>query len=119
MKEAVTAVNSILPNTYGVRKDHKPVVAGMEHKGPKVRSICGAKEAPNSRLGQISADSLNIVPDFIENRKGSRNTVSTEEMAAGIMEFNKRTELNKNKMNQILMSMDVKGFYPNLVVEEV
>ena len=40
-------------------------------------------------------------------------------MAAGIMEFNKRATLNKNKVSQILMSMDVKGLYPNLVVEEV
>ena len=89
----------------------------MEHIGPKVRPICGAKEAPNSRLGQMAADIINMVADFIENRKGSKTTVSTEEMAAGILRYNRKAKLSNKK--RILMSMDVKGLYPNLIVEEV
>ena len=89
----------------------------MEHIGPKVRLICGAKEAPNSRLGQMAADIINMVSDFIENRKGSKTTVSTEEMAAGILRYNRKAKLSNKK--QILISMDVKGLYPNLIVGEV
>ena len=117
VKEAVTAVNSLTPNTYGLRKNHKPEVLGQEITGPKVRPVCGAKEAPNSRLGQIAADIINMVADFIEKRKGSKSTISTEEMAAGILKYNKMAKLRKRK--RILMSMDVKGLYPNLEVEEV
>ena len=117
VKEAVTAVNTLPPNTYGVRKNHKPEIPGEEQKGPKVRPICGAKEAPNSRLGQMAADVINMVADFIEKRKGSKSTVSTEEMVAGILKYNRKAKLTRKK--RILMSMDVKGLYPNLKVEEV
>ena len=58
-----------------------------------------------------------MVADFIEKRKGSKSTISTEEMAAGILKYNKMAKLRKRK--RILMSMDVKGLYPNLEVEEV
>ena len=65
----------------------------------------------------MAADIINMVADFIENRKGSRSTISTEEMVAGILRYNRKAKLNKKK--RILMSMDVKGLYPNLEVEEV
>ena len=65
----------------------------------------------------MAADIINMVADFIENRKGSRSTISTEEMVAGILKYNRKAKLNKKK--RILMSMDVKGLYTNLEVEEV
>ena len=84
MKEAVTAVNGLPPNTYGLRKDHKPVVEGEEHK---LRPMSSAKEAPNCRLGFMAADMINKVADFLEDRNGSNSCVSTEEMAACILKF--------------------------------
>ena len=65
----------------------------------------------------MAADIINMVADFIENRNGSKSTISTEEMAAGILKYNRKAKLNNKK--RILMSMDVKGLYPNLEIEEV
>ena len=60
---ASTSSNVPPPPKYGVRKDHKTVPYGMEHVGPDVRPICGAKEAPNSRLSHFLSKLINNYAD--------------------------------------------------------
>ena len=59
----------------------------------------------------MAADIINMVADFIENRKGSKSTISTEEMVAGILKYNRKAKSNNRK--QILMSRQEERFLKN------
>ena len=45
---ASTSTNVQAPAFYGLRKDHKNAPTGEEERGPPVRPICSAREAPNT-----------------------------------------------------------------------
>ena len=72
--------------TNGLHKTHKPFTPGQKGRGPPVRPVCGASNAPNSRLGHFLSRIINNFADCFENRTECR---SSEEMRAAFSSFNK------------------------------
>ena len=110
---ATISSNTPAPPMYGLRKDHKP--AESEIEGPPVRPVCGANEAPNSRLSNFLSRVLNDYCNVAEIKTECR---STEEMKAAFEKFNNEEEdISKKKCKVI--SMDVKALYPSMEWDEI
>ena len=106
---ASTATNVPPPPKYPLRKDHKVLLPGQEITGPDVRAVCGASEAPNSRLGHFLSM---IVNDFSDDANHDNECASGEEMKAAFKQFNM---LDKEiRMKCKIVSMDVKALYPSM-----
>ena len=104
-----TSTNVAPPSEYGLRKDHKDPQPGEELSGPKVRGVCGATEAPNSRLGHF----LSMIVNNYADAAGHENECeSGEEMKAAFEAFNKLDKEKRLKCE--IISMDVKALYPSM-----
>ena len=111
---AFTATNVPAPPLRGLRKDHKAVQPGMEVRGPSVRPVVGASNAPNSRLGHFLSRIINNYADCIEDRTECR---SSEEMRSAFGGFNKLSKERRLKCQ--ILSMDVKALYPSMSWNEI
>ena len=100
------------PPLYGLRKDHKQS-ANME-EGPPVRPVCGANQAPNSRLSNFLS---RIVNDYADKANIETECRSGEEMRAAFEEYN-NIGLEKRK-DYVVLSMDVKALYPSMEWHEI
>ena len=109
---ATTSTNVPAPPMYGLRKDHKPHTDKI--KGPPVRPVCGASEAPNSRLSNFLS---RIVNDYADSIDIATECKSSEEMKAAFESYN--NESPEVKENCQIISMDVKALYPSMDVDEV
>ena len=109
---ATTSTNTPAPPMYGLRKDHKSFED--EQEGPPVRPVCGANDAPNSRLSHILS---RIINDYCEDAKINTECKSSEEMRAAFEEFNGKDEGVRKKCK--ILSMDVKALYPSMDWEEI
>ena len=111
--EASTSTNVPAPSLYGLRKDHKNVPPGGEEKGPPLRPICSAREAPNSRMsGFISK----VIYDFADSIDDHHEVRSSEEMRAGFEEFNNNVDEATRKKCKI-KSADIKALFPSMSVK--
>ena len=110
---ANTSTNTEAPPLYGLRKDHK--VTENEQEGPPVRPVCGAKEAPNSRLSHFLS---RIVNDYADSADIDTECRSSEEMRASFEAFNEETS-EEVKLESKILSMDVKALYPSMEWEEI
>ena len=109
---ATTSTNTPPPPLYGLRKDHKPT-PDME-KGPPVRPVCGANQAPNSRFSNFLS---RIVNDYADKANFKTECRSGEEMKAAFEEYNK---MNKDVREQCcIISMDVRALYPSMEWSEI
>ena len=97
---------------YGVRKDHKHHEDKV--KGPPVRPVCGASEAPNSRLSHFLSRIINDYADSVNIETESR---SSGEMRAAFEEYNEKDEETRKRCKVI--SMDVKALYPSMEWKEI
>ncbi len=79
-----------------------------------MRPVCGANEAPNSRLSHFLS---RIVNDYCEEAAIETECKSSEEMRAAFEEFNGREEDERKKCR--IISMDVKALYPSMDWEEI
>ena len=75
----------------GYYKDHKPLVQGSEHLGPKLRPVCGAVESSNG--------------DRMDREVGAL-CLSTEEMCCALEIYNRRADTT---INPVVFSVDVIG----------
>ena len=83
-------------------------------KGPPVRPVCGANQAPNSRLSHFLS---RIVNDFADAASIHTECRSSEEMRAAFEEYNDGDpEVRKQCA---VISMDVKAPYPSMEWEEI
>jgi hypothetical protein len=104
---ATTSTNVPPPPLYGLRKDHKA-------EPHPVRPVCGAKQAPNRRLGHFLS---NIINDYVDCAESKTECRSSEEMRAAFETFNK---LNKEKRVECkIISMDIKALYPSMSWKEI
>ena len=110
---ATHSTNTPAPPLYGLRKDHK--TAEDDVKGPPVRPVCGASQAPNSRLGHFLST---IVNDFADAANIGTECRSSEEMRAAFEKFNDEERPEEKKQCEVI-SMDVKALYPSMEWEEV
>ena len=111
--EASTSTNVPPPAFYGLRKDHKVVPEERKEKGPPVRPICSAREAPNSRLSNFASRVLNSAADLIEDHHEVR---SSEEMRASFERFNTEvSEADRRKCK--IISTDIKALYPSMRIK--
>ena len=106
---ASTATNVPPPPKYPLRKDHKVLLPGQEITGPDVRAVCGASEAPNSRLGHFLSM---IVNAFSDDANHDNECASGEEMKAAFKQFNMLDKEIRTKCK--IVSMDVKALYPSM-----
>ena len=92
---ATQSTNTPAPPLYGLRKDHK--VTEDEVVGPAVRPVCGANQAPNSRLSHFLSK---IVNDYADEANIATECRSSEEMKAAFTEYNRNVpavkKLEKN-----------------------
>ena len=109
---ATHSTNTAAPPLYGLRKDHKTTDDIV--KGPPVRPVCGANQAPNSRLSNFIS---RVVNDFADAADIDTECKSSEEMRATFEEFNDR-DANEKK-GCAVMSMDVKALYPSMEWKEI
>ena len=109
---ATTSTNVPAPPLYGLRKDHKSHT--NETEGPPVRPVCGANEAPNSRLSSFLS---RIINDYADNAEIETECKSSEEMRAAFERFNEEDEELKTKCR--IISMDVKALYPSMEWNEI
>ena len=108
---ATHSTNTPAPPLYGLRKDHKMAVT--ESEGPPVRPVCGANQAPNSRLSHFLS---RIITDFADAANIHTECRSSEEMRAAFEEYNNDDpEIRKECA---VISMDVKALYPSMEWEE-
>ena len=98
---------------YGVRKDHKKHDDNV--KGPPVRPVCGASEAPHSKLS-LSRLSL-IINDYADNANIETEIKSSEEMKAAFEEYNEKDEETR-KQSQVI-SKNVKALYPSMEWKDI
>ena len=61
---ATRSTNTPAPLMYGLRKDHKATEDPV--KGPPVRPVCGANQAPNCRLSNFLSRIINDFADAAE-----------------------------------------------------
>ena len=109
---ATRSTNTPAPPMYGLRKDHK--VSEDATKGPPVRPVCGANQAPNSRLGNFLS---RIVNDFADAAEMTTECRSSEEMRAEFERYND-TEPSARR-DCAVISMDVKALYPSMEWKEI
>ena len=109
---ATHSTNTPAPPMYGLRKDHK-VTEDLE-KGPPVRPVCGANQAPNSRLSNFIS---RIINDFADAAEIGTECRSSEEMRAAFERYNDGEPEEKKKC--AIMSMDVKALYPSMEWNEI
>ena len=109
---ATISTNTPPPPMYGLRKDHK--TAQNDTEGPPVRPVCGASEAPNSRLSNFLS---RIINDYCNVTKIGTECRSGEEMKAAFEKFNE--EDDESRENCRIISMDVKALYPSMEWEEI
>ena len=109
---ATHSTNTPAPPMYGLRKDHKVIVDAT--KGPPVRPVCGANQAPNSRLGNFIS---RIVNDFADRAGIKTECRSSEEMRAAFEEYNDGSPSIRKEC--AVISMDVKALYPSMEWEEI
>ena len=110
---ATISSNTPPPPMYGLRKDHKPTEDEVE--GPPVRPVCGANEAPNSRLSHFLSRIINDYCNVAEIKTECR---SGEEMKAAFEIFNNEEEDDVKKECRII-SMDVRALYPSMEWDEI
>ena len=110
---ATISSNTPAPPMYGLRKDHKRTENEME--GPPVRPVCGAKEAPNSRLSHFLSRILN---DFCNVAEIETECRSGEEMKAAFEKFNREEDDDSRKKCRVI-SMDVRALYPSMEWDEI
>ena len=110
---ATHSTNTPAPPLYGVRKDHKTSENAI--KGPPVRPVCGANQAPNSRLGNFLS---RIINDFADAEEITTECKSSEEMRASFEKFNDEDDIEMKKECRVI-SMDVKALYPSMEWEEI
>ena len=83
VESATHSTNTPAPPLYGLGKDHKATEDTV--KGPPVRPVCGANQAPNSRLSGFLSRIVNDHADAIGIGTECR---SSEEMRAAFEEYN-------------------------------
>ena len=89
---ATTSTHTPPPPLYGLRKDHKTTTDQI--KGPPVRPVCGANQAPNSRLSNFLS---RIVNDYADKENIETECRSSEEMKAAFEEYNELDEATKKQ----------------------
>ena len=94
-------------------KTHKPV---KENGDPECRIIIGASNCTTSRPGDIIADVLEPVAWNGGQNASNEECQSTEEMLSMIEEASDKLE--KEGMDPMTMSLDVKKLYNNMVIRE-
>ena len=109
---ATHSTNTPAPPMYGLRKDHKATEDAI--KGPPVRPVCGANQAPNSRLGNFLS---RVVNDFADTTGITTECRSSEEMRAAFERYNDGDP--QVKKNCAVISMDVKALYPSMEWKEI
>ena len=109
---ATQSTNTPAPPLYGLRKDHK--VTTDAERGPPVRPVCGANQAPNSRLSNFVS---RIINDFADEAEMETECRSSEEMRAAFERYNDEDPEKKKKCT--VMSMDVKALYPSMEWDEI
>ena len=102
--KASTSTDILPPVLYDLRKTHKAVEDQV--KGPKVRPVCAANTAPNSRLSHFLSM---IINDFMDAENHAGEVRSSEEMRALFDAANRQTGCKKKTR---VVSQDVKGLYP-------
>ena len=107
---ASTSTNVPVPGLSGLRKDHKPVPAGQEDVGPKVRPVCSANVCPNARISHFLSKVINNLSDAVDTHYECR---SSEEMRSSFEKFNAETDAATKKQSRLL-SMDVAALYPSM-----
>ena len=110
---ATHSTNTPAPPLYGLRKDHK--IAEDTVKGPPVRPVCGANQAPNSKLGNFLSRIVNEYADAANIRTECK---SSEEMRASFEKYNDEEEPAVKKQCRVI-SMDVKALYPSMEWGEI
>ena len=100
------------PPLYGLRKDHKVTVDA--EKGPPVRPVCGANQAPNSRLSGFLS---RIVNDYADKENIGTECRSGEEMKAAFEKYNETD--GDVKTQCAIISMDVRALYPSMEWHEI
>ena len=93
------------PALYALRKTHKKTE--NPSKGPPVRPVCGAKEAPNGKFSWFLSKIIYDLADSVPNKRECR---SSGEMRAAC---NRDTDISVRMKTKVL-SMDVKSLYPSL-----
>ena len=89
MSKASTSTDILPPILYGLRKTHKAVEDPVV--GPKVRPVCAANVAPNSRLSHFLSM---IVNDFMDAENYEGEVRSSEEMRALFEAYNEAVQAN-------------------------
>ena len=107
MTKASTSTDILPPVLYGLRKTHKTVENPTI--GPKVRPVCAANIAPNSRLSHFLSM---IINDFMDAENHDGEVRSSEEMRAKFEAFNSLENIDKRFVR--ILSMDVKALYPSM-----
>ena len=108
--EASTSTNVLPPAFYGLRKDHKKVPDDRKEKGPPLRPICSAREAPNSRVSNFISKIIDDAADIIDD---SHEVKSSEEMRADFEKYNREVSDTKKKKCKVL-SQDMKALFPSI-----
>ena len=106
IKSNLVTVQNPLPVLHGTAKDHKP--CDLEHIGPDMRPIMGAKIGPNTGLAEIGCKIIRSISEEVKTRFDVK---STEEMLSKISQYNKSVKSSKRR---IIASMDIKNFYPSI-----
>ena len=104
---ATKSTNTPAPPLYDLRKDHKE--AKNEIEGPPVRPVCGATQAPNSRLSNFLS---RIVNDYADSGNMDTECRSSEEMRAAFEVYNDKDR--EERSGSAIISMDVKALYPSM-----
>ena len=110
--KATLSTNTPPPPLYGLRKDHKSTPD--TYKGAPVRPVCGANQAPNSRLSHFLSSVIN---DYADNAEIQTECRSSEEMRAAFEEYNRLDPHIKEQC--CIISMDVKALYPSKEWKEI
>ena len=108
LRQAVVTHGVQIPPFYGMRKDHKQLVEGMEEVGPKARPVCGAEDCMTKRLSYLVCMLLgNLI-------KGNHtHCESTEDLLEAMEEMNQNGNVSEHC---IVGSLDVEALYPSLDV---
>ena len=115
MRSALRTRFSLAPTMSGYYKDHRALIQGREHLGPKLRPVCGAVERSNGPLSHILGKILSYMGDLLDREVGAL-CLSTEEMCGALEMYNRRAGTTTKP---IIFSMDVVGMYLALRHREV
>ena len=106
--------HSQIPILRGTSKDHK--IAKDPNIGPELRPIMGARVGPNTSLAQIGCKILRAISNDIKECERF-DVKSTEEILHKFDKYNEKYEMN-DFQNKVVLSMDIKKFYPSIVPEK-